>query len=413
MAKDNEKILKLNDWLSMNREGIMDGERLMSSFVVRNGITVFINDDANFKYYINQLYSEMSLAKKLISRKKFTDIILDNYIKVNTEPTYKCDIIKQIDEIKIEKMHVLLPVFYVHMHRETVNFGENRFVKFQDIIKVFNVGEYKIFNGMTELDKDNYFWNVPFADIIVESRDFDYAYEQAEIKLEEIVHICNYMLYSGIRGAEVISSTTNSGTQERRFIIGEETSNVYSGRHSPLVKRLCFEDAEDFMVNDECGNMQLWRMYDKKDKNEVETRIINAVNWIGMAIAEKNNSIAFTQAVFAIESLLQRQTKGEIFNKSIVASIAEDIAFLIGRDIEERKKYEKEFKDIYGIRSKIAHGKSSAITAYQVLDVINMAKLLIQELLTNPVFKEATTMQKITNYITKQRYTVGIEKENK
>lgn len=413
MAKDNEKFLKLNDWLSMNREGIMDGERLMSSFVVRNGITVFINDDANFEYYINQLYSEMSLAKKLISRKKFTDIILDNYIKVNTEPTYKCDIIKQIDEIKIEKMHVLLPVFYVHMHRETVNFGENRFVKFQDIIKVFNVGEYEIFNGMTELGKDNYFCNVPFADIIVESRDFDYAYEQAEIKLEEIVHICNYMLYSGIRGAEVISSTTNSGTQERRFIIGEETSNVYSGRHSPLVKRLCFEDAEDFMVNDECGNMQLWRMYDKKDKNEVETRIINAVNWIGMAIAEKNNSIAFTQAVFAIESLLQRQTKGEIFNKSIVASIAEDIAFLIGRDFEERKKYEKEFKDIYGIRSKIAHGKSSEITAYQVLDVINMAKLLIQELLINPVFKEATTMQKITNYITKQRYTVGIEKENK
>lgn len=221
------------------------------------------------------------------------------------------------------------------------------------------------------------------------------------------------MLYSGIRGAEVISSTTNSGTQERRFIIGEETSNVYSGGHSPLVKRLCFEDAEDFMVNDECGNMQLWRMYDKKDKNEVETRIINAVNWIGMAIAEKNNSIAFTQAVFAIESLLQRQTKGEIFNKSIVASIAEDIAFLIGRDFEERKKYEKEFKDIYGIRSKIAHGKSSEITAYQVLDVINMAKLLVQELIINPVFKDAATMQKITNYITKQRYTVDVEKESK
>lgn len=413
MAKDNEKILKLNDWLSMNREGIMDGERLMSSFVVRNGITVFINDDAHFKYYINHLYDEMFLAQKLISRKKITDLILDNYIKVNTEPTYECDIIKQIDEIQIEKMHVLLPVFFVHMHCETVKFGENRFVKFQDIIKVFNVGENEIFNGMIDLGNDKYFYNVPFADIVVEARDFDYAYEQAQIKLEEIVHICNYMLYSGVRGAEVISSTTNSGTQERKFIIGEESSNVYSGGHSPLVKRVCFEDAEDFMLNEEYGNLQLWKIYDKRDKNEIEIRIVNAVNWIGMAIAEKNNSIAFTQAVFAIESLLQRQTKGEIFNKSIVASIAEDIAFLIGRDFEERKKYEKDFKDIYAIRSKIAHGKSSEITAYQVLDVINMAKLLIQELLINPVFKEATTMQKITNYITKQRYTVGIEKENK
>lgn len=413
MANDKEKILKLNEWLSMNREGFMDRKGLKGSYIVRNGVPVFINDESHFKYYVNELYSEMSLARKAISRKKFTEIIIDNYIRINTEPEYECDIIKQLEEIKTEKMHVLLPVFYIHMNCDTINFGENRFVKFQDIIKVFNVGESELFNGTTELGKDEYFYNVPFADIIVEARDFDYAYEQAQIKLEEIIHICNYMLYSGIRGAEVISSTTNNGTRERRFIIGEENSNIYWGSHPPLIKRLCFEDAEDFMLDEEYGNMQLWRIYDKKNKNEVETRIVNAVNWIGMAIAEKNNSIALTQAVFAIESLLQRQTKGEIFNKSIVASIAEDIAFLLGRDFEERKKYENEFKEIYCIRSKIAHGKCSDITDYQVLDVINIAKLLVQELIVNPIFKDASTMQKITNYITKQRYTVGIEKESK
>ena len=413
MIDYNQKILKLNEWLTLNKDEIIDEKDLFRDFIMRNGVTIFIKDGGRFKYYIHELYDELLVFKKLVSKKKFTDIVLDEYIKLNTVSDYKCDLLDQIEKLEIDKMHVLLPVFFVHLNDATIQFGENRFVKFQEIINVFNVDVQENSPWMADIREDKYFYYVPFADILVEARDFDYAYEQAQIKLEEIVNICNYMLYSGVRGAEVISSKTNSGTHERKFIIGEKTSSAHSGGHSPMVKRLRFEDAEDFMLNEEYGNLQLWQIYDKKDKNEVETRIINAVNWIGMAIAEKNNSIAFTQAVFAIESLLQRQTKGEIFNKSIVASIAEDIAFLIGRDFEERKKYEKDFKDIYSIRSKIAHGKSSEITAYQVLDVINMAKLLVQELLINPVFKDAVTMQKITNYIIKQRYTVGVEKENK
>ena len=102
-----------------------------------------------------------------------------------------------------------------------------------------------------------------------------------------------------------------------------------------------------------------------------------------------------------------------MFNKSIVASISEDIAFLLGRNFDDRTKYEKEFKEIYSIRSKIAHGKSAEITSYQVLDVINMAKLLVQEFILNPAISDAATMLKITNYITKQRYTVSVEKESK
>ena len=81
-----------------------------------------------------------------------------------------------------------------------------------------------------------------------------------------------------------------------------------------------------------------------------------------MAVAEKENSVAFTQAMYGIESLLQYEQKGEMISKSIVASIAENVAFLLGCNFDERKELEKQFKELYGIRSKIAHGKDRKST---------------------------------------------------
>ncbi len=211
---------------------------------------------------------------------------------------------------------------------------------------------------------------------------------------------------------EVISSTTNSGTRERHFIVGEGWGQISVSGHPSAIKRLVLDEALDFILDKEIGNQQLIEIFDKSNKNEIEKRITNAVNWLGMAIAEKNNSIAFTQSIYAIESLLQYETKGEVINKSIVATISEAIAFLLGKNYEDRKNIEKNFKELYGIRSKIAHGKSSEITAYQVLEAINLAKRLVQGILTNSALKDASTMQKITNYITKLKYTVVNDTEN-
>lgn len=407
MNADNEKIEKLSEYLKMGNE-LSDDEKATSAvnITIWNGITLYINNERKLKHYIDELYWEMELSKEAVSVKKFRDIMIDNFIKFRTVPMFNCNIIGEIEKIKLEKKHVLLPVFFVHLIDDEIRFGKNRFVRFQKIPTLFQSDKRLNGAGYEMLFQDEYFYNVPFADIEIVARDDDYAYEQAQIQLDEIVHICNYMLYSNVRGNEVISTTTNSGTQERRFIFGESHSSTYIGGHPPMIKRLELNEVRDFMMNVNNGNAQIWGIYDKTDKNEVEKRIINAVNWIGMAISEKNNSIAFTQAIFAIESLLQRQIKGELFNKSIVASIAEDIALLLGKSLDERKTLEGKFKKLYAIRSQIAHGKSSEITVYQVLEVINLAKLLVCEIIRNPALKDAATMTKISNYITNLRYTV-------
>lgn len=116
------------------------------------------------------------------------------------------------------------------------------------------------------------------------------------------------------------------------------------------------------------------------------------------------------QATFAIECLLQYDSKGIPINKSIVASLSESIAILLGDSFQSRKEYEKKFKSLYSLRSKIAHGKGNDVTVLQVLDAIDIAKKTVVAILTNPEIKEAKTIQMINNYV--ERVDIHIKMNN-
>lgn len=408
---DNKIVLNLNDYITMTMpKDISQGE--IPSMVIKYGKAVYFKNEGAFKYYIASLYNECHIDRLAYSLKEFQNFIIDTYIKFGGADSIEIDLAQEIESLEIKKCQVLLPIFNVHMYTEELTVGKTTFVKFQNIGKYFKTNNYCLPKEIDTITEDSYFAYVPFCNIIVQARDLDYAYKQAQLKLDEVIHLLNFILYSNYRGLEVISATTINGTQERHFIIGEGWSHYSISSHPSAMKRIVLEETLDYILNEKIGNRQLIDIFDKESKNEIEKRICNAINWVGMAIAEQNNSIAFTQAIYAIESLLQYETKGEIINKSIVATISESIAFLLGKNYDDRKGIEKRFRELYGIRSKIAHGKSSEITAYQVLEAIDLAKRLVLELLMNPALKDASTMQKIVNYITKLKYTVVNDSEN-
>lgn len=409
---NNKLILNLTDLLTMDRSEIELSKDTLPPMVIRNGRAVYLKNGGAFRRYVDELYYEKHIEQYAYSAEEFRNFVIDTYIRVNGGDNIEVDLAQEIESNEIKECHVLLPIFNVHMREAELVIGKTTFIRFQALGGYLKKNTFCLPEGMNQITKDSYFANVPFADMVIDARDSRYAYEQAQLKLDEIIHLLNFILYSNYRGAEVISATTNSGTRERHFIVSKDWSQISVGGHPSAVKRLSLEDVLDFILDEESGNKKLFEIYDKSSKNEIEKRISNATNWVGMAIAEKNNSVAFTQAIYAIESLLQYETKGEVINKSIVATISEAVAFLLGKNFDDRKSIEKRFKELYGIRSKIAHGKSSEITAYQVLEVINLAKRLVQELVTNPALKDASTMQKISNYITKLRYTLVNDTES-
>lgn len=142
------------------------------------------------------------------------------------------------------------------------------------------------------------------------------------------------------------------------------------------------------------GQLYIWDLYSKKNKNSKENRLINAILWIGKAHSEEDNKIKLMEYCFAIESLLQMNVDTFI-NPSITYSISNYCAIIIAQKYEDRKIVIKHIKDLYTKRSKIAHGKNVEITDTDCETLYLYLVYLIVDLVKNKPWADFTTMEDV------------------
>lgn len=112
-------------------------------------------------------------------------------------------------------------------------------------------------------------------------------------------------------------------------------------------------------------NKQIKRLFSlvpTKDLNSIESRINKTITWIGKGLLSGSNIESIISYCSALESLLIRDSK-TIISPSIVASLSEYCAFLLGKSSASRKEIIGIVKSIYSERSAGTHGgKVSADT---------------------------------------------------
>lgn len=82
-------------------------------------------------------------------------------------------------------------------------------------------------------------------------------------------------------------------------------------------------------------------------------RLAHAVSWSGRARFSADVETAALQQFVALEGLIGREGAQ---GGTITQVIAERVAFLLGRNARRRRTLDKNIRDLYGIRSKLAHG---------------------------------------------------------
>ena len=87
-------------------------------------------------------------------------------------------------------------------------------------------------------------------------------------------------------------------------------------------------------------------------RSPLEKRIIQAIQWIGQAIAAQDISHQYLFIFTALETIMLDETA----RVSISQTLAERCAFLIGTELKSRKNLVEAVKDAYDTRSKITHG---------------------------------------------------------
>jgi hypothetical protein len=163
--------------------------------------------------------------------------------------------------------------------------------------------------------------------------------------------------------------------------------------------------ANNHFIDTGAGHDKVWNLIMKSTLTDIEKRILRAIDWIGKAIYDHDQKDSFVQYMFAVESLLSFKESGVIIGPSIMYQIAEFAAFVIGKDLMNRKIVAKEVKDLYGIRSAIAHGGDKVIDEKTIRRAFMLCKALVMKLLTQPQYVTMKSITDLADWVEVQRYS--------
>lgn len=136
--------------------------------------------------------------------------------------------------------------------------------------------------------------------------------------------------------------------------------------------------------------------------NSIEGRLNKAISWIGKGLLSSSSIESIISYCSALESILIRDSK-TIISPSIVASLSEYCAFLLGKSYDSRKDIIEIVKDIYSERSAGTHGGKVYADAKIERTSLYISRLMVFRLL-ELYPKEIKTEQELIDYVDKIKY---------
>jgi hypothetical protein len=148
---------------------------------------------------------------------------------------------------------------------------------------------------------------------------------------------------------------------------------------------------------------RLFSLVVPNQQNSIESRLNKAISWIGKGVISNSSIESIISYCSALESILIRDSK-TIISPSIVASLSEYCAFLLGAASDSRKDIIGIVKEIYSERSAGTHGGKIYADAKIERTALHISRLMVFRLL-ELYPKEITTEQELIDYVDKIKYS--------
>lgn len=403
----HDSIKKLDEILtisSKNIEWINQSDEPSKSFGIGESNVSFVGYEnvATYQKNLEDLYRIDKDIYDTLTLKTFEKSIINliRVLKNDERKTKKEDIqnlvsdLKKIEIIESEVLYELygckmsknlieLGDFTIYDYTKSSNLIENKYPYLANKDLFFDRRRSDIFLSVRVKAREN-LMATEIADEIVKAFENAFSYMIADFKHQRSVGVFNYRIW----------------TNTSRIICNE--SNLGFSGTSDIVLPVDIDD--DFFIDKEQGNDKIWNLITKNNKSEIEKRLLQAIEWIGKGVYDKDNSKSLVQLVFAIEGMLQFNEKA-IITPSIVSQISDWLAFIIQDNPKKRKEIVKFFKQTYGKRSAIVHGGSKVVELDDLQIAFQISKLMVISFLVHKPFCEFKTMQQLNEYINDLKFS--------
>ncbi len=234
------------------------------------------------------------------------------------------------------------------------------------------------------------------------ARESNKAIEIANALFERFESIMRFILGSRTKRFDVGIIYVRGYSRNSAFVVSEDgKASSYHGQDG-MNEPIPIDDA--YFVNSGMGFDRIWQCLASTSINEIEKRLLLALEWIGQSLNENAPASAFLKSAIALEVLFTHNEKS-LINTSILAQISENVAMLLGTDIQSRQKFEAEVKRLYSLRSSIAHAGNSDVDQADLDAIQNIARQIVVKILTTESLKTITSIADMYKYFKSLKYS--------
>jgi hypothetical protein len=365
------------------------------SFIGYENIATYQKCLEEFYKIDKSIYNTITLKTFEISLIQLVRVLRNEKRKTKKEDFQK--LFADLKKIEIIESEVLYELYGCHMSKDIIQLGDfiiYNYAKSSELIeqKYPYLSNKELFFDRRKSDI--------FLSVKVKARENPKATELADELVKIFENVFSYMIadFEHQRSVGVFNYRKWNNTSR---IICNESNLGFSGTNN-VVLPVNIDDK--FFIDEEQGNNIVWKLITKDNKNEIEKRLVQAIEWIGKGVYDKDNSKSLVQLVFAIEGMLQYNEKA-IITPSIVSQISDWLAFIIQDNPTKRKEIVKFFKQTYRKRSAIVHGGSKVVDFDDLRIAFQISKLMVISFLVHKPFCELQTMQQLNEYINDLKFS--------
>ncbi|WP_188241333.1 HEPN domain-containing protein [Stenotrophomonas maltophilia] len=237
--------------------------------------------------------------------------------------------------------------------------------------------------------------------INVEAKTIERAKQKADEQFEVFERLVRFMVGPNTR-FEVNVFGAHGRYSENAYIFsdGRPLSQQFTWKGSIQSLPL---DNEHFR-KEETGMNLLWNATKNSSTPALHQRLMNAAKWLGDSYLESDKASAFIKAAIALEVLFTSNEKS-IISPSILSSISESVACILGDDLKTRISLEKRLKDHYSTRSAIAHSGKNNVSQSDVEEFRWMVRQAIARVMGTPTLRDLGTIEKLHEHLKSLKYS--------
>jgi len=352
-----------------------------------------------FNENIDKLFKHNGL-KESLTDKTFTNAVIDLIRQLKIEDRNACEKDLEdfydniINQYELTEYVVFNELIGCKLKSQKVQLGD--FVLYN-----LELSREELYNKYPTLreTEDIYFNSIKSNVLIslkVNAREPAKANDIADNYFTQFIHVVNFLV-GGLDKYKFVQIKNQLSNHVHRSVICNDKGIVINNTSSNM--RMIF-DLEKEIKNISSPNIDnLWYLISKPNKTQIEKNLLLAIEWIGLAITEKDPAKSLISYVISIETMLRSK------DKNITSQLAEWLAFLLESDYNKRMKIYNQFKELYGKRSSIAHNGSKSISKKDLITAFYFCKKMVITFLINDNLTKYNKIDDLKDYISLLKFT--------